>query len=212
MTNTTGHSVNVGYEAGWLNTTGHSINIGYYAGRSNTTGHSVNIGYQAGQGNVVGNSVNIGYRAGVVGTSHSVNIGYQAGEYKTSGIGIHIGYQAGVGVTSTNAPATDTSGILIGTQANRSVPTATVLANYIGIGYGTLVDKSNQVKIGNSSIVETVLFGDIFPGQDNVYYLGKNDDDTPFAWKGLILKDTTNGKYYRIECINGVITATDLTD
>ena len=52
----------------------------------------------------------------------------------------------------------------------------------------------------------------IYPITDDTYYLGKNDDDSPFAWKGLILKDTTDGKYYRIECINGVVTATDLTD
>jgi len=54
--------------------------------------------------------------------------------------------------------------------------------------------------------------GDIFPHTDNKYYLGKNDDDSPYSWKGVILKDTTNGKYYRIEIINGSITATDLTD
>ena len=53
---------------------------------------------------------------------------------------------------------------------------------------------------------------DLQPLVDNTYYLGKNDDDNPLAWKGVILKDTTNGKYYRIEIINGVITATDLTD
>ncbi len=52
----------------------------------------------------------------------------------------------------------------------------------------------------------------LFPKTDNTYYLGKNDDDTPFAWKGVILKDTTNGKYYRVEVINGILTATDLTD
>ena len=52
----------------------------------------------------------------------------------------------------------------------------------------------------------------IFPATDDTYYLGKNDDDSPFAWKGVILKDTTDGKYYRIEVINGVVTATDLTD
>ena len=57
-----------------------------------------------------------------------------------------------------------------------------------------------------------VTAGDVRPAIDDTYYLGKNDDDTPFAWKGLILKDTTDGKYYRIECINGVVTATDLTD
>ena len=54
--------------------------------------------------------------------------------------------------------------------------------------------------------------GSFYPGTDNTYYLGKNDDDTPAAWKGVILKDTTNGKYYRVEIINGVVTATDLTD
>lgn len=52
----------------------------------------------------------------------------------------------------------------------------------------------------------------IYPAVDNVFYLGKNDDDSPFAWKGVILKDTTDGKYYRIEVINGVVTATDLSD
>jgi hypothetical protein len=56
------------------------------------------------------------------------------------------------------------------------------------------------------------ITGDVRPVTDNTYYLGKNDDDTPQAWKGVILKDTTNGKYYRIEVINGVITPTDLTD
>lgn len=52
----------------------------------------------------------------------------------------------------------------------------------------------------------------LYPKSDNVYYLGKPDDDTPLAWKAVILKDTTNGKYYKLEIINGVVTATDLTD
>lgn len=52
----------------------------------------------------------------------------------------------------------------------------------------------------------------IVPSADNTLYLGKNDDDTPLAWKGLILKDQSNGKAYRIEMIGGVLTATDLTD
>ena len=50
------------------------------------------------------------------------------------------------------------------------------------------------------------------PIANDTYYLGKNDDDTPLAYKGVILKDTTNGKIYRIEVISGVVTATDLTD
>ena len=69
-------------------------------------------------------------------------------------------------------------------------------------------------KLKGTSGAETFLrtSGDFYPDTDNSYYLGKNDDDTPLAWKGVILKDTTNGTYYRIEIINGVITATSLTD
>jgi hypothetical protein len=52
----------------------------------------------------------------------------------------------------------------------------------------------------------------IIPFADNTYYLGRNNDDDPFAYRGVCLKDTTNQKYYRIEVINGIITATDLTD
>jgi len=65
---------------------------------------------------------------------------------------------------------------------------------------------------GALSGVTTLTTQNHYPVTDDTYYLGKNDDDTPFAWKGVILKDTTDGKYYRIEVVNGVVTATDLTD
>jgi hypothetical protein len=54
------------------------------------------------------------------------------------------------------------------------------------------------------------LKGNLWPATDNTYYLGKNDDDTPFAWKGLIVKDTTNGNYYRIEVTNGAVAVTQV--
>jgi len=50
------------------------------------------------------------------------------------------------------------------------------------------------------------------PLSDDTYYLGRNDDDLPLAWKGLILADQTDGKYYRIELNNGSIDVVDLTD
>ena len=53
---------------------------------------------------------------------------------------------------------------------------------------------------------------DILPATDNANYLGKNDDDSPAAWKGLILKDQTDGKYYRIELNSGAVSIVDLTD
>jgi hypothetical protein len=55
-----------------------------------------------------------------------------------------------------------------------------------------------------------VMSKNIYPATDNTYYLGKNSNSTPFAWKGVILKDTTDGFYYRIEVISGVVTATKL--
>jgi len=102
-------------------------------------------------------------------------------------------------------------------------------SNNAAIGYaGINVYNYNTSTGGNLSLLEsggnlsvgTVAFaggklniaGNIYPATDNTYYLGKNDDDTPYAWRGVILKDTTNGKYYRVEVINGVVTATDLTD
>ncbi len=73
------------------------------------------------------------------------------------------------------------------------------------LGYGGSLNQ--EMYLGNS----TQIAGDLLPAVDNTYYLGHNDD-SPAAWKGLILKDTRNGKYYRIEVVNGVVTATDLMD
>lgn len=72
--------------------------------------------------------------------------------------------------------------------------------------------------IGTLTTTGSATFGglltaqNIHPATDNTYYLGKNDDDTPFAYKGLVLKDQTTGTYYRIEVNAGVVTPVDLTD
>ncbi|MCK5613427.1 hypothetical protein KAR91_66770, partial [Candidatus Pacearchaeota archaeon] len=66
---------------------------------------------------------------------------------------------------------------------------------------------------GNSSTLGHTLYtGNTQPVTDDTYYVGKNDDDSPRAYKGVVLKDTTDGKYYRYESVNGVLTAVDLTD
>jgi hypothetical protein len=64
----------------------------------------------------------------------------------------------------------------------------------------------------NITIDARIKVRNIEPTTDNTYYVGRNDDDSPKAFKGIVLKDTTNGKYYRIEITNGIVTATDLTD
>jgi len=84
-------------------------------------------------------------------------------------------------------------------------------ANSIGLGIAK--DASYALKTAGEIYAEGVInSGSIQPITDDTYYLGKNDDDSGKAYKGLILKDTTNGKYYRIEITNGEIYATDLTD
>jgi hypothetical protein len=72
----------------------------------------------------------------------------------------------------------------------------------------SIIWDETQLNIGSLISIE----GNIYPATDDTYYIGKNDDDTPFAWKGIILKDQTNGKYYRVELNNGAWTITDLTD
>ena len=133
--------------------------------------------------------------------SENVSIGYSSQHKITSGnYNIALGSYAAYGTVTTNAPATDTYGILIGHLANRSVATANTLTNYIGIGYGALIDKSNQVKIGNSSITETILFGDLgLSGNLSRKYTVTTDNtngaDTYTAAEmmgGLILRGTDN--------------------
>lgn len=91
--------------------------------------------------------------------ARSTAIGANAGLFSIGTGSISLGYGAGFGADPAKAPETDDYGILIGYNASRSVPTAQKLSNYIGIGNGTLIDASNQVKIGNPAITETDLYG-----------------------------------------------------
>ena len=62
------------------------------------------------------------------------------------------------------------------------------------------VDTTNSIVIATANI---------YPGTDDTYYLG--EIGTPYkAWKAVILADTTDGKHYKIETINGTVTATAL--
>ncbi|MFA5340726.1 MAG: hypothetical protein WC332_03010 [Clostridia bacterium] len=107
--------------------------------------------------------------------------------------------------------------VLVNATSSTAVPTAlalseqTVLGRITG-GHIVGLSVSQLITLITSASLGNITTGNIVPVADNTHYIGKNDDDTPFAYKGVILKDTTNGKYYRIEIINGTITATDLTD
>jgi len=107
--------------------------------------------------------------------------------------------KAGIEFGAGGSSAKDT--VLYRDSANVFKTPDTMDIGDLKIAGNVLSDSSRNISSGN-----------IQPTADNTYYIGKNDDDTPLAYKGLILKDTTNGKYYRIEVTNGNIVATDLSD
>jgi len=117
-----------------------------------------------------------------------------------------------IGITNTGSVALGIGLASIAAKLH-AVSTSTQLrvgydvANYADL----LVSSAGNLTITPSGGVMSVT-GDVRPATDDTYYLGKNDDDSPSAWKGVILRDTTNGKYYRLEIVSGVVTATDLTD
>jgi len=71
---------------------------------------------------------------------------------------------------------------------------------------------SSYAKIDSPTFTTLVTAPSIYPSADDTYYLGKNDDDSPLAWKGVILKDTSDGKYYRLQVTSGALEVIDLTD
>lgn len=73
-------------------------------------------------------------------------------------------------------------------------------------------DTLTVTKIAATTFTGTIATQNIEPITDDTYYLGKNDDDTPKAWKGLILKDQTTGTYYRLQINSGAVALIDLTD
>jgi len=76
---------------------------------------------------------------------------------------------------------------------------------------GLWTNATRRLRIGGDGKID--VGGDFRPVTDNTYYLGKNDDDSPQAWKGLILKDQAGtGKYYRLEVYNNALRIVDLTD
>ena len=70
-----------------------------------------------------------------------------------------VGRDAGRTAVSANANVTGSQNVWIG---NNSGPgTTTQLSNAIGIGYGALNTASNQAVLGNTSITQTLLNGNV---------------------------------------------------
>ena len=146
---------------------------GWNAGAPGTTGSwNVAIGSSAGQNNVPGNlNTMVGWAAGNAIATATFNgntfIGAQAGQVATGGPNTFIGEKSG------SLTTTGTENVFLGNRAGMANVTGgrnTVLGyfadvvsaniqNSIAIGYSTVVDASNKVRIGNNAV--TVIQGEV---------------------------------------------------
>jgi hypothetical protein len=150
MTNSTGNSnVAVGKEAMYSNTLGlNNVAVGNEPLRSNTIGEgNVALGLQALYSNVNGNNnFALGNNAlySNAGGHGNVAIGYRSLRLTTGSGNVGIGSEA----LTTNT--TGTTNTAIGNYADVSTGN---LTNATAIGAGAIVNASNKVRIGNSSVL-----------------------------------------------------------
>ncbi len=151
VANTSGSwNVLIGTQAGQSKTTG-DLNtiIGWAAGRTNTA-HQGNtlIGAQAGEFTTPTGNVNtmVGEKAGwnVTDGTGNVMLGHRAGQNTTTGFfNVFVGTLVG---------GTNTVGTRLTLIGNGTDVSANNLNNAIAIGDGAIVNASNKVRIGNSTI------------------------------------------------------------
>lgn len=161
---TASYNTFVGSSAGDRTTGQQNTIMGYRAGFSNVAGvDNVFIGVKAAEdGNGSSNNVVIGVQAGeklTAGNNENVLIGTYAGQPLATGTGnVMLGVYAGMYYTgySNNVSATD--GVFLGKQ---SIAKASGGSNEIVIGSGATGEGSNSVVLGNDSITDTYLKGDL---------------------------------------------------
>ncbi|HCT84935.1 MAG TPA: hypothetical protein DF296_07010 [Candidatus Margulisbacteria bacterium] len=142
-----------GYAAGSINNGSENVFNGVQAGQNNTSGYAnVFSGRSAGWGNGNGHdNVFIGKEAGSANSSgaNNVGIGTNAGRYRgaTGTAGMNPNNSVYIGYTARGYDDNDNNSIVIGYNA-------------VGIG-------ANTVVLGNSSIVTTVLTGNVGIGKTN---------------------------------------------
>jgi len=146
--NTTGDANSaIGYNSLLSNTTG-GFNLAHGASAlySNTTGsYNCNIGYFSGYSNTtgVGNGfIGTNSGRGIISGSYNSGVGYNSGRTVTEGnYNTFSGYNAGY-------------------NANQKVDAA----NSMGLGANTFTNRSNQIVIGDASVVETQLRTGVYIG------------------------------------------------
>lgn len=161
----------VGCSALEANTTGHhNTALGFGTLKKNTTGyHNVALGEDALYENLTAiYNVAIGGRAmqNATGANRCIAIGVSALLNMTgsdSDYNVAIGYQTGISnFGSVGACVTDDRMTLIGSMAgvDKTADENAVFTNGIAIGYRALVNKSNSVRLGNSSVTVVESYGD----------------------------------------------------
>ncbi|MDD2758650.1 MAG: hypothetical protein PHD72_04805, partial [Patescibacteria group bacterium] len=142
--------------------------VGIGAGVANTTGYNnTGIGWAAlGSNTSGGNNIGIGPNSLFSNTSGNSNIALGTTALLGNTIGtnnVAIGASAGYGSGGNYSSVIDTGMVFVGNNASRdlSVPSTTVLNNGIAIGYGATVATNNTVVLGNTSILTTILRGNI---------------------------------------------------
>ena len=155
----------IGYRSLISNTLGYrNIAIGSDSLRYNTTGaQNIASGINSMLSNTTGNSnVANGFDSmlsNTTGNSNTANGMFSLFSNTTGSSNTALGYRAGY--NSGVALETNTNSIFIGDNANSSV---NGLTNAIAIGSSAQVTQSNQVVLGNSSITQTLLRGDVAIG------------------------------------------------
>ena len=176
--NTTGHrNASFGFSSLESNTEGfQNSGFGSYTLQDNTTGNYNNaVGSNALQHNTEGDNNNaMGQGALSANTTGSLNtavgssalssnltgsqnaaIGYSSLSNATGSANTAIGYNAGRSITSGE------NNLFLGYEAGYNASQSATVSNSIAIGNGAYTTGSNQVVLGNDSILETILNGDI---------------------------------------------------
>jgi|GEM_PF-5273636 len=175
--------------------------IGYNSLGALTTGNAhVAVGSSAlASATTPGGNTAVGFFALQATTTGGTNtaIGQQAGQSNTTGTAnMFIGYFSGNGVT------TGSQNVFIGRDAGSTTfGQVNAVSNSIAIGYQTSTGASNQVVIGNSSITQTKLQGELVVG-------GGTSGAVTLPYLAITSATTLSAIHYTVDCTSAGFTVT----